>query len=206
MVSEPISEHVTFTAEDALAVAMHLPGIPAVVLVGGQSLNFWAEQFRANTPELDKLAPFQSGDVDFLGSIPDIEACAKRLGGTVRYPSQDQVNTPEVGVVHCIVNGKELKIDFLAYLAGLKSSQVRKTAIEADVQGVLLRVMHPINVVISRVANVIQLRRSDPLALRQALVSLHVVAEFVRRAAAEDARQALTMIEEMFTIAMSRSE
>lgn len=195
---------VTFTAEDALAVARHLQAFRSVVLVGGQSLNFWAEQFRAAVPDLDRLAPFQSRDVDFLGSIPDVQACANSLGGRVAYPGPDHINTPEVGAVHCVINEKPLKIDFLGYLAGLKSSEVRKAAISTEIDGVVLRVMHPVNVVKSRAVSIIQLRRTDALALRQMLVSLHVVAEFIRRAALTGPREALNMIEAVFEIAISR--
>ena len=37
-----------------------------VVLVGGQALNFWAEQTRHRSPELEKERPFTSKDTDFL--------------------------------------------------------------------------------------------------------------------------------------------
>jgi len=204
MVSGPNKESVAFTAADALEVARHLQEFPSVVLVGGQALNFWAEQFRAGVPELDRLAPFESRDVDFLATVRDVEVCARRLGGIAKYPSMDQVNTPEVGVIHCVINGKELKIDFLGYLAGLRSGRVRKAAIEATIDGIVLRVMHPINVVSSRIANVIQLRRSDALALRQARTSIHIAAEFIRRAALEDPRIALDLIEAVFETALSR--
>jgi len=193
-----------FTAAEALEVARRLQEVPSIVLVGGQALNFWAEQFRGDVPEIDRLAPFESRDIDFLASVRDVEACARCLGGTARYPSIDQVNTPEVGVVHCILNGKELKIDFLGYLAGLSSDRVREAAIEATVDGVVLHVMHPINIVRSRIANVIQLRRSDALALRQARTASYVAAEFIRRAATEDPRIALDLIEAVLEIALSR--
>lgn len=204
MASPDAHGEAAFTAEDALAVARHLQEFPSVVLVGGQSLNFWAEQFRADVPDLDDLAPFQSSDVDFLGSIPEVQACAKKLGGTVVYPSPDQINTPEVGVVHCVINDKRLKIDFLGYLAGLNSSEVRKSAISIDVAGVVLRVMHPIHVVESRLANILQLRRQDSLAMRQMRVSIIVIAEFLRRAARIGPKTALKMIEQVFEITAYR--
>lgn len=194
----------TFTAEDALAVARHLQEFPSVILVGGQSLNFWAEQFRADVPDLERLAPFQSSDVDFLGSVSDVEVCARRLGGNAAYPSPDQINTPEVGIVICTINGKSLKINFLANLAGLTSAKVRQAAIQTQIGEVVLRVLHPVNVVKSRLANIVQLRRHDPLSLRQMRVSIYVVSEYIRRAIAERPRIGLDLIENVFDLALSR--
>lgn len=194
-----------FTAEDALTVARHLQASPSMVLVGGQSLNFWAEQFRAATPDLDRLAPFQSRDIDFLGTVADVEACARRMGGKAMFPGPDHVNTPEVGVVACEVNGKKLRIDFLGNLAGLKSSDVRRAAISAEVGGVILRVMHPLDIVKSRCANIMVLGRRDPLALRQMRASLHIATAYIRQAAAHDLRLALDLIEETFAIACSKN-
>lgn len=193
-----------FSAKDALEVARHLQESPSVVLVGGQSLNFWAEQLRDAVPELERLAPFQSSDVDFLGTVQDVQTCARRLGGKVAYPSPDQFNTPEVGVVYCILKGNRVKIDFLGYLAGLDSHDIRKAAIPAEMDGVVLRVMHPINVLRSRVANVVQLRRRDSLALRQTRVAIHIAAEYTRRVGLERPRTALNLIEEVFDIACSK--
>ena len=193
-----------FTAEDALAIARHLQELPSIVLVGGQSLNFWAEQLRAEIPDLERLAPFQSSDIDFLGSVSDAAACARRLGGSVAYPSPDQINTPEVGVVVCVLDGKRLKIDFLGYLAGLKTAEVRKAAVPSEIDGVVLRVLHPVNVVTSRLANIMQLRRHDPLALRQMRVSIHIAAAYIRLAVAVRPRDALDLIEAVFEVACSR--
>lgn len=193
----------TFTADDALAVARHLQKSPSVVLVGGQSLNFWAEQFRETVPELDRLAPFQSKDIDFLGSVADVEACARHLGGKVAYPMPDQVATPQVGIVHCVVNGRNVRIDFLGYLAGVDTKLARSSAIPAEIDGVILRVLHPVAIVQSRLANIFTLRRSDPLAVRQMQISVYVAREYMRLAAAENKRIGLNLVERVFKIALS---
>jgi hypothetical protein len=194
-----------FTAADALEVARHLQNFPSVILVGGQALNFWAEQFRAAVPALDRLAPFQSRDIDFLGSVADVEACAARLGGSAAYPSPDDAATPQVGIVHCVVNGKELRIDFLGYLAGVANRQARSSAIPAEIGDAVLRVLHPVAIVQSRLANIVTLRRRDPLALRQMRVAVLVAREYAKLAAAEDRRVALDLIEHLFQLACSRA-
>ena len=39
----------------------------AVVLVGGQALNYWVDRYRDRAPELEAEWPFTSEDVDFYG-------------------------------------------------------------------------------------------------------------------------------------------
>lgn len=192
-----------FTADDALTVARHLQESPSIVLVGGQSLNFWAEQFRATVSDLESLAPFQSRDIDFLGSVADVEACAKRLGGSVAYPTPDHIATPEVGIVHCVVNGKKVRIDFLGYLAGVDTNIAKSSAIPAEVEGVVLRVLHPVVILQSRLSNIFILRRRDPLALRQMRVSIYVAREYIRIAMVENQRIGLDLLERVFEIALS---
>jgi hypothetical protein len=194
---------VAFTADDAITVMRHLQDAPMVVLVGGQALNFWAERFRKEVADIECLAPFLSSDIDFIGSVRDAEACARNLNGRVAYPSADHINTPEVGVVHCVVNDKAVKIDFLGYLAGPTTAEVRKSAVDADVGGIVLRVLHPVNIVKSRLANIFQLRRKDELSLRQMKVSVHVVGAYIRLAIEQDARVGLDLIEALFKMATS---
>jgi hypothetical protein len=193
-----------FTIEDAYAVLRKLGPSPSIILVGGQSLNFWAEQFRAGDPAIEKLAPYQSADIDFLATPLDVETCARKLGGKVFYPSPEQVNTPEVGIIHCLINGKQLKIDFLGYLAGPTRRDVERAAVNAPIEeGVVLRVMHPLNVLHSRVANVLQLRRTDSLSLRQLQTAVLVARAYIKQAMLVDARVALDLLENIFEMAIS---
>jgi hypothetical protein len=41
---------------------------PAMVLIGGQALSFWAEQYSARAPEIGAQAHYASKDVDFCGT------------------------------------------------------------------------------------------------------------------------------------------
>ena len=194
----------TFTAEEAIAVAQRLEESDSVVLVGGQSLNFWAERFFEADAELAQLVPFESHDIDFLGSLRDARSCAERLGGKWISPPLEAVATPEVGIVECTINGKELRIDFLGFMAGVGTPQARATAIRQDIgQGVTLRVLHPLAILQSRLSNIYTLHRRDRLALRQMRASICVLRQFVKAIAAEDPRTALDLIEDVFDIACS---
>ena len=53
-------------------------GLP-YVLIGGQAVNYWAEHYFAEEPELRKHVPFTSGDIDFQGSREDVRHIAAQL-------------------------------------------------------------------------------------------------------------------------------
>ncbi len=195
------------TFADAAEILRKLAAVPSIVLVGGQALNFWAEQFRSTVPELEEFAPYQSSDIDFLARSTDVETAARRLGGKAVYPSPDHINTPEIGIVCCLIaSGLEIKIDFLGYLIGPRRSAVERASVRAKIaDGLVLQVMHPLHVLESRIGNVIELRRTDPQSLRQLRASVLVAQAYVQWAVQEDVREGLRLLEDLFRIATSRS-
>jgi hypothetical protein len=200
------NQNPALTFEDAKAILRKLGTTPSIVLVGGQALNFWAEQFRSTVPELEKFAPYQSSDIDFLARSTDVEAAARRLGGRAVYPSPDHINTPEIGIVYCLIGGQEIKIDFLGYLIGPRRSEVERASVQAKIaDGLVLQVLNPLHVLESRVGNVIELGRNDTLSLRQLQASILIAQAYVQRAIKEEVRDGLDLLEDLFEIAMSRS-
>jgi len=193
------------SASEALAAISRLVDAnPRVILVGGQALNFWAERYRAKDRDLGRLAPFESEDIDFLGTADDAKLGATILNGKARFPTQDHVNTPEVGVVEFKLQNRERRIDFLGYLAGLERAKVEKRAVSTTHDDRSFRVMHPLHVLTSRIANIIQLRRRDSLALRQARAAIRVMREYIREAANKSPRVALRNVEDAFHLALSK--
>jgi hypothetical protein len=53
-------------------------GLP-YVLIGGQAVNYWAERYLADEPELRKHLPFTSADIDFRGDRDDVQNIAGQL-------------------------------------------------------------------------------------------------------------------------------
>lgn len=189
----------------ALEIAAKLAPVTTIVLIGGQALNFWAERFRIEDPELNDLAPFESKDIDFLGTASDVRLCARYLKGTARFPSADHSNTPQVGLVVWNDGGVTRQIDILGSLAGLDRAEVERTAVQVEIAAdVALRVMHPVAIVRSRLANIAILRRHDELTLRQMRASVHAVSAYIKHAASSDSRAALGMIEALQELATSR--
>ena len=84
-----------------------------IVLVGGQAVNFWADFYENEAPQLADHAPFLSKDIDFVGSPDAVRECARRLGGVARLATFDDMNTPNTGVVvFTDDNNRTHQIDF----------------------------------------------------------------------------------------------
>lgn len=180
----------------------------SVVLVGGQAVNFWAELYASRVPAINREAPFTSKDIDFCGDVRAVQICADRLGGTPRIATIDD-HTPNTGVVTFLDdNGVKRSIDFLDSPLGLRAEEVQHLAIPAEVfdatgkaTGPLFRIMHPVQVMESRVHNAMTLPGYDsPAALKQLRLSVICAREFIRDVIDSDRiRVALTLNERIFT-------
>jgi hypothetical protein len=153
-------------------LAMLRPVASEIVLIGGQALSFWAERYQ-DTPELSQFAPYASKDIDFFGRAEHVVECARLLGGVYRLygPAERTVCT---GVV---TTADGVEIDFVHTPRGVPVRSLK----ERSVSFPELRVMHPIHVMASRVANVVQIPRADVHSLKQLRASVFIVREFIRR-------------------------
>ena len=177
-----------FSAEESVEIirAAGLAGDDDIILVGGQAVAFWASRLEREYPELHEFALLASKDLDFLGRAAAVEEAADRIGAKVRYPPPEQVNTPEFAVVTGKWNGKNLRIDFLGSLIRLSNIDVRKDAVAITHRssGVSIRVMHPLHVFESRLANVVgPPGRKDLLALDQLRAAGQVAFAYIEEAA-----------------------
>ncbi len=181
-----------------------------LVLVGGQAVNFWAEQYLEDEPALLSQGPFTSRDIDFFGEPPLVKACARALRCEYRLedpfapgPSAGLILfEDDDGIVH--------PIDFLRNVFGLDISRVIKTRIPVDVldeQGRVvatsLRVMNPILCLESRVHNVMGLPGAYDTVhgRRQLRASILCARVFLRRLLeVERQRDALNCIRSIFEL------
>jgi hypothetical protein len=183
----------------------------SVVVVGGQAVNFWAELYAPRVPAIDREAPFTSKDIDFCGDVRAVRICAERLGGTAKVATMDD-HTPSTGIVTFLDDqGVERTIDFLDAPLGLRADAVDKLAIPAEIldaagksTGILFRIMHPVQVMESRVHNAMTLPGYDsPAALKQLRLSVACAREFIRDMIDSDRiRVALTLNERVFTFCL----
>jgi hypothetical protein len=197
-----------YTAEEVWRFLGQIGGVsPEVVLVGGQALAFWAHYYRTRLP--DDLTPYVTLDLDFLGTSAHAKAFADGVPGSRLWvPSLDD-HTPSSGrVVARNVLGRTLEVDFLHSLAGLSEGDVRRNAIEInDPQGrLLVRVMHPVYCLESRIKNLVLLpSKRDRFGIAQAQLAVRVLRAHIRHVLEEAGgpRKALRLIERVGELALS---
>lgn len=178
-----------------------------VVLVGGQAVSFWAAYYASRVPALAADGPYTSKDIDFLGPRNVVEECARRLGGTAKVATLDDMNTPNTGLVLFVDDqGYERRIDFLGFVAGLKDTYY--DSIEAQIlddegqPAAVLHVMDPISCLMSRAYNVAHLPGyQNAHALGQLRAAILCAKEFGRDLLAQEPRRALESNEHVFDIA-----
>ncbi|MCA9770856.1 MAG: hypothetical protein KC466_00520 [Myxococcales bacterium] len=160
-------------------------GDTEAILIGGQALGLWADQL-LDPEQLDELGgPVTSKDVDFFGTVDLARDLAQVFGGRVEIPDMDHVNTPEAAIVLYERDGRTVQIDILGCLAGLSNAEVQEGWVDlpygSGEDEVVIRVMAPMEVLRSRISNIVILRRRDPNAIRQLRLSPHVVEAYIRQ-------------------------
>ena len=183
------------------------------LLVGGQALALWAELYGVSIPE--ELSQGISGDVDFIGSVSAASALGERLNCRERMGSKWKLYrvtpgdaTPQTAKLGMTVPGLGVKeIDFLGSIVGLDTKDARDDAVEVTLgSGKTIRVLHPIDVLRSRLHNLASLEsKRGEQGYAQARLAISVVTAFLRQQAAEASkRELLDHVKEIREIALDR--
>jgi hypothetical protein len=114
------------------------------ILVGGQAVNYWSERYLATEPELQKLIPFTSEDIDFKGTRTDVERIAGQLKRTPVFPSKVMM-TALSGAVPIQVGRVKTNIEVVRTIPGVAATAVDALAVEAEWAGRQIRVLDPIS-------------------------------------------------------------
>jgi hypothetical protein len=150
---------------------------PHIVLVGGQAVSVWFEQLEGRVGGTLNAAQVVSGDLDLLGHAQDARRAAELLGGRVHL-SRWEERTPLAGVAIFIDDhGHERRLDVMRSVYGMRSDDIRDTAIGVDVRlndrrEVRVWVMHPERCMESRVHNSALPNKQTDLAWRQLRASI----------------------------------
>jgi hypothetical protein len=175
---------------------------PRGLLVGGQALAFWADHLRVERPA--NLVSGVTADADFIGDSALAKDLARHLGWQVWIPALDD-STPHTGKVTRRTKSGEVKqVDFLSGVVGLTTKDLARRAVEMEVPNIgHLRVIHPIDVLDSRIQNLHLLaeKRTDA-GIAQARLAVDVVRAFIRQeVATKDERSGLKLLERVADIA-----
>jgi len=175
---------------------------PRGLLVGGQALAFWADHLQVPRPP--SLVSGVTADADFIGDSLLAKDLGKRLGWQTWIPALDD-STPQTGkVTHRTTGGGVKQVDFLSGVVGLTTKDLARRAVELEVPTIgRLRVIHPIDVLDSRIQNLhlLSQKRTDA-GIAQARLAVDVVRQFIRQEVASRAeRVGLKLLERVADIA-----
>jgi hypothetical protein len=149
-----------------------------VVLVGGQALAFWMDRFGI---EHALRQPAVSRDIDFFtpdaANTAPLHRFAKAIGGQAKFQDTHAL-TALIGSAVAPADGDLVyNVDLLHSVFGLDRDDVMANAMEVRSRdGVHFRVMHPLDVLQSRNANLCKLRdKQNALGEQQFRLAIDVV-------------------------------
>lgn len=169
------------TPRDVLVKLLRAAG-DDLVLVGGQALAFWVNRYALVLPA-DVVAV--SADTDFLApSAADRTAVmrmATALQGTTQFPSRLAL-TALVGQAYLDLSDDEfINVNIVFRVAGLTQEALRKRAVRVEFDDTVFLVMHPLDVLRSRLANLHQLaEKQNAKGVMQLALGIDVARQFLR--------------------------
>jgi hypothetical protein len=176
------------------------------LLVGGQSLAFWALHYRVHP--VGVLSESVTMDVDFVGTAQVAALLKKRLGERWKLhlaPLDDM--SGQTAKVYAVLPDNGLKqVDFLSGIVGLDTQAAIARAVEVEADpGVWIRVLHPLDVLESRLHNLRQLpSKRNEVGIAQTRLAVDVVRAFIEdRLAAGDASRVFQAIKRVKRLALS---
>jgi len=159
-----------------------------LVVIGGQALAYWILHYRVTAPA---HLPAVSRDVDLLGQGASDRASVRRLAkrfGEAWLPG-DRGLTALVGrVVVDLPDDEYTTIDIVDKVIGFPSADtVRERAVTVTLGGVDMQVMHPLDVLRSRMVNLHKLEeKQNDLGMTQLRLAIDVGRAFLAEVAAAD--------------------
>jgi|ERR1043165_613386 hypothetical protein len=177
-----------FGAEEVIQIAHAFEKDDRTFVIGGQATNVWAWFFADKAPDLKALGPLTSQDIDYFGSQNVARDVAKALGGKLLIPTIDD-HTPNTAQVITVINGKDIVIDFMRAVLGIRDRELQKgvssIAVSATIDGkeatVIIKLLHPLLCLKSRVVSMLHpaTRRSDTIARRQLEASIIIARTYI---------------------------
>lgn len=155
------------------------------VLVGGQALAFWVGRYDLVLPQQFTTV---SSDTDWLVRSPADKDAVERFARTIRgrawFPSEHALTALVGQAVFDLSDDEFINVDILFKVLGIDAAVVRQRAVEARHEGASLLVMHPLDVLRSRLANLYQLvEKQTPKGRMQLAMAIDVARCFLREEA-----------------------
>ena len=153
------------------------------VLIGGQAVNYWAERYLPTEPQLKRLQPFTSEDIDFKGGREDVQRIARQLELTPAFPHKVEM-TVLAGVIPYQIGGLKSNIEVVRRIPGVSGS-LDAVTIQAEWNGKTIRVLDPISLLACKLELVARLRQEK----RRDATHLQILLPCVRAFLSESLQQ-----------------
>jgi hypothetical protein len=205
--TEPQLPELALTEEEVGEILRSCKG--RALLVGGQALAFWAQHYDV-TP-LGVLGANVTSDVDFLGDAQVARELAEDLKakGWRFWRATADDGTTQTTKLSKRIEGQGIKqIDFLGSMVGLDSERVKRRAVTLHLSdGARLQVLHPLDVLDSRLRNLASLpSKRNSQGIAQAHLAIDITRCYLEQLVREDnTRLLLKAIEYVVRIAQDRS-
>ena len=172
--------------------------------MGGQSLAFWVARYEI--PIFEGYAAI-SMDADYLGDKSDVERIdgSSSFKSIAKFPAKTAI-TALVGSVHIIPDDDSyMNVDVIHKVVGIDADVVNNRSVDVETDGILIRVMHPLHVLESRVNNFYTLQeKQNDLGIMQMKLSIKVARCYIADVAEHmegGQKAALKIIEEVVSLA-----
>jgi hypothetical protein len=157
---------------------------PDVVLIGGQALAFWMGYYSIHAP--NNVSPAISRDVDFFTSdaanVEPLRRFARAIRGREEIQDQRALSALIGSAVAPAEEGRIYNVDLLHTVVGLKRESIEANEVIVSVPGTdaTLQVMHPLDVLQSRNANLYTLaEKQDDAGRLQLRLAIDVAREYL---------------------------
>lgn len=160
------------------------------VLVGGQALAVWVDYFGIAAPWGSADDAIITRDADFLGDRELVERVAKALPARTLFPPRRALTALVAQIQIPRPDDTFLNVDVIHKVIGVDAGAIRRRAVEIDIElaGETIRfaVMHPLDVLSSRVANLAKVPgKQTTEGGRQVQLAIQVVRRFIALVADE---------------------
>ncbi len=141
-------------------------------------------------------------DIDFLGRKNEVLECAGIWGGSAKFPKPfDAYPNSGIVIIH-FQSGQNLVIDFLSSVYGLSDAEILRRRIRVHYKNAKFYVIHPLQCLKSRIANIIGLHRNGSDSLKRVEIAVALVNSRIIHLLHEGRkRQALNETESVFHLA-----
>jgi hypothetical protein len=173
-----------------------------VVLVGGQSVMFWAYYYGL----INQNESFTT-DIDFFGNSADIEAADARLVAIQHQTLFAELDdaSPNSGVILVEYKGLKVRVDYLWSVYGLAGSDIIERSVPLNINGntSTIRVLHPLMCLESKLANLGAFpNKRNAFGVTQAELTIKVAQRYIQNLLENQRlRDALNAIERVARIA-----